>query len=223
MQDWSLYALSFVRTLWTGYCKLADSAVALWTGYWELSWINLNCVVSSQHHPCFRVMINLQPRIRRPRCYSSRANGVPTADSALLSAHVWPFRELLRSPFHRTLPHPACSLFSDFIFFYMYSFDKFSSSLVDSSLQHALDYFECSDLASFSRETQKVSRYLQSRICRHVPTKPHHVTSLKDPFLFHCCVPHKSSEVSIECRNSPSSRLVSALAVYATAFRPMLS
>jgi len=33
MQDWSLVALSFVRTLWTGYCELLDSAVALWTGY----------------------------------------------------------------------------------------------------------------------------------------------------------------------------------------------
>ena len=33
MQDWNLFALSFVRTLWTGYCKLLDSAVALWTGY----------------------------------------------------------------------------------------------------------------------------------------------------------------------------------------------
>jgi len=29
MQDWSLHALSFVRTLWTGYCELPESAVAL--------------------------------------------------------------------------------------------------------------------------------------------------------------------------------------------------
>ena len=52
MQDWSLYALSFVRTLWTGYCELPDSAVALWTGYWvthwELLWIKLNCVARSR-------------------------------------------------------------------------------------------------------------------------------------------------------------------------------
>jgi len=51
MQDWSLSALLFVRTLWTGYCELLDSAVALWTGYWvthwELLWIKFNCVVRS--------------------------------------------------------------------------------------------------------------------------------------------------------------------------------
>ena len=47
---------------------------------------------SLQHHPCFRALINLQPRIRRPRCSSSRAAGtlvVPTGDSkrtTLLSA-----------------------------------------------------------------------------------------------------------------------------------------
>jgi len=58
-----------------------------------------------QHHPCFRAMINLQPRIRRPRCYSSDATGTPvdpTTDSrrhALLSARVRPLGELLRSPF----------------------------------------------------------------------------------------------------------------------------
>jgi len=68
---------------------------------------------SLQHHPCFRTLINLQPRIRRPRCYSARATGTPvasTADSkrnALLSALFWPFRELLRSLFRKTLPLPA--------------------------------------------------------------------------------------------------------------------
>jgi len=60
---------------------------------------------SLQHHQCFRAMINLQPRIRRPRCYSSGATGTPvdpTNDSkrlALLSARVRPLGELLRSPF----------------------------------------------------------------------------------------------------------------------------
>jgi len=52
MQDWSLSALLFVCTLWTGYCELPDSAVALWTGYWvthwELLWIKFNCVVRSR-------------------------------------------------------------------------------------------------------------------------------------------------------------------------------
>jgi len=59
-----------------------------------------------QHHPCFRALTNLQPRIRRrPRCSSARATGnpvAPTTDSkrnALLSALFWPFRELLHSPF----------------------------------------------------------------------------------------------------------------------------
>jgi len=60
---------------------------------------------SLQHQPCFRATMNLQPCTRRPRCYSSRATGTPvasTADSkrhALFFALVWPFRELLRSPF----------------------------------------------------------------------------------------------------------------------------
>jgi len=58
-----------------------------------------------QHHPCFRAMINLQPRIRRPRCYRTRATSTsvdPTTDSkrhVLLSAHVRPLSQLLRSPF----------------------------------------------------------------------------------------------------------------------------
>jgi len=60
---------------------------------------------SSQHHPCFRTMINLQPRILQPQCYRTRATSTPvdpTTNSkrhALLSAHVWPLSELLRSPF----------------------------------------------------------------------------------------------------------------------------
>jgi len=32
---------------------------------------------SLQHHPCFRAMIHLQPHIRRPQCYSSRATSTP--------------------------------------------------------------------------------------------------------------------------------------------------
>jgi len=35
-----------------------------------------------QHHPCFRAMINLQPHIRPPRCYSSGATGTPVAPTA---------------------------------------------------------------------------------------------------------------------------------------------
>jgi len=47
---------------------------------------------SLQHHPCFRAMINLQSRIRRPRCNSSGAAANPVAltaankRNALLSA-----------------------------------------------------------------------------------------------------------------------------------------
>jgi len=64
---------------------------------------------SLQHQPCFRVMINLEPRIRRPRYYSSCANGNPVAHTANskhnapLSARVWHFSELLRLPFHSLL------------------------------------------------------------------------------------------------------------------------
>jgi len=58
-----------------------------------------------QQHPCFRAMINLQPRIHRPRWHSSGVTGTPvdpTTDSkrhVLLSARVRPLGELLRSPF----------------------------------------------------------------------------------------------------------------------------
>ena len=58
-----------------------------------------------QHHPCFRAMINLQHRIRPPRCYRTRATSTlidPTTDSkrhALLSARVRPLGQLLRLPF----------------------------------------------------------------------------------------------------------------------------
>jgi len=61
--------------------------------------------LSLQHHPCFRAIINLQPRIRRLRCYRTRATSTPvdpTTNSkrhTLLSARVQPLSELLRSPF----------------------------------------------------------------------------------------------------------------------------
>jgi len=69
---------------------------------------------SLQHHPCFRAMVNLQPRIRRPRCSSARATCTPvapTADSkrnALLCA-------LLNLPRTSSLavpqePSPSCSI-----------------------------------------------------------------------------------------------------------------
>ena len=60
---------------------------------------------SLQPHPCFRAMINLQPRIRRPRCYTSGATGTPvdpTTDRkrhALLYACARPLGEFIRSPF----------------------------------------------------------------------------------------------------------------------------
>jgi len=45
--------------------------------------------------------------------------------------------------------------------------------------------------ATFGSLRRKVSRYLESRIRRHVPTRPLHVTSLKPPFYFYYCVPRK--------------------------------
>jgi len=44
---------------------------------------------SLQHHPCFRAMINLQPRIRCPRCSSSCSTGTPVA--LLLTARATPY------------------------------------------------------------------------------------------------------------------------------------
>ena len=65
---------------------------------------------SLQHHPCFRAMINLQPRIRRPRCYSSRANGIPVAPATdskrhvLLPARADPSANFFARPSTRTFP-----------------------------------------------------------------------------------------------------------------------
>ena len=41
---------------------------------------------------------------------------------------------------------------------------------------------------------REVSRQLQSRIRCHFTTRPLHVTSLKDSFLFYDCVPHKATK-----------------------------
>ena len=79
--------------------KTTSSAFTDQPRLWHRKYCNL------QHHPCFRTMINLQPRIRRPRCYNSGSTGTPvdpTTDSkrhVLLSARVRPLDELLRSPF----------------------------------------------------------------------------------------------------------------------------
>jgi len=114
---------------------------------------------SSQHHPCFRARINLQPRIHRPRCYSSRAGTAvaPSVDSkchTLLSALVWPFSELLRSPFRKNLPLPAHfdlreTFFrrppSRVLFFgrlhYRPFFDDFNAVRPSGDLYHNLDIF----------------------------------------------------------------------------------
>jgi len=62
-----------------------------------------------QHHPCFRTMINLQPRIRRPQCSSAHAMGTsvaPAADSkrnALLMRSSVPSAKFFARPSARTL------------------------------------------------------------------------------------------------------------------------
>jgi len=68
---------------YTGYCKLLDSAVTLWTRYWvtqwELVWIKLNCVVRScAAHNTTRVFE--QRSIFNPACaVHDTASHVPTA------------------------------------------------------------------------------------------------------------------------------------------------
>ena len=67
---------------------------------------------SLQFHPCFRASINLQPRIRRPRCYSSRANGTPVAPGIDSKRHVLlpqlpasdPSANFFARPFTRPFP-----------------------------------------------------------------------------------------------------------------------
>ena len=58
-----------------------------------------------QYHPCFRVMINLQTRSYRPRCYRTRVTRTPVDPTTnnkfhdVLSARVRPLGELLSSSF----------------------------------------------------------------------------------------------------------------------------
>ena len=60
---------------------------------------------SLQHHPCFGAMINLQPRIRRPRCIAQVPPAPPLTLLLIASAMFYflrasePLGELLRSPF----------------------------------------------------------------------------------------------------------------------------
>jgi len=99
----------------------------------------------------------------------------------------------------------------------MYSFDNLSFSLGSISCALALP----------------VSRGRHGKLVANFSHKSN-VTSLQDPFTsrpyktpfyFYYCVPHKIRRgilFQIHVEYSPSSRLlVSALAVYATAFRPM--
>ena len=64
-----------------------------------------------QHHPWFPAMINLQPRIRRPRCYSSGATGTLVAPTSLPQRPT--FCALLTLPRTSSLalpqePSPSC-------------------------------------------------------------------------------------------------------------------
>ena len=53
---------------------------------------------SLKHHPCFRAMINLQPCIRRPQCYSSGETAVLPFFDGL--KHGLTFGRLLSQPLH---------------------------------------------------------------------------------------------------------------------------
>jgi len=64
---------------------------------------------SLQHHPCFRAMINLQPRIRRPRCSSTRATGTPSP--VLLTASVMPYFLRSSDPFANFFARPSARTF----------------------------------------------------------------------------------------------------------------
>jgi len=99
----------------------------------------------------------------------------------------------------------------------MYSFDNLSSSLgcISSALALPVSRGRHGKLVdNFSHESDVTS--LQDPFT----SRPY-----KTPFFFYYCVPHKIPRgilFQIHVEYSPSSRLlVSALAVYATAFRPM--
>jgi len=61
------------------------------------------------------------------------------------------------------------------------------------------------------QKLREISRWLQSRIRRHVPTRTLHVMSLKDSFLFYYCAPHKTVKrhlLSNHAEYPPFSRLL---------------
>jgi len=60
---------------------------------------------------------------------------------------------------------------------------------------------------------QKASRYFQSRIRCHIPTKPLHVTSLIDSFLFYYCVPHDWSRDTLFQFNAENFTIFSTLSL----------
>ena len=91
------------------------SAVFLWHNRgWSVKTFDVVFIFPSMGWQCRqRPRRILQPRIRHPRCSSARGTGTPVAPTGdskrntLLSALFWPFHELLRSPFRKTLPLSA--------------------------------------------------------------------------------------------------------------------
>ena len=84
-----LFTSTHMQRLFTSDDDLGPTLISLYGTIFPSS---PHAFCSLQHHPCFRALINLQPRIRRLRCSSARATGTPIAlttdgkRNALLSA-----------------------------------------------------------------------------------------------------------------------------------------
>jgi len=81
-----------LRALWRRRHSMDGKMNMTWSAFTHQARLCHTKHCTLQHHPSFRVLINLQLRIRRPRCSSAHTTGTPvapTADSkhnALLSA-----------------------------------------------------------------------------------------------------------------------------------------
>ena len=98
-----------------GYTHLhCFSACSSWPTVWIFTEVRTWLTLTNSFWPAATLsMFNLQPHIRRPRCYSSRANGTPvapTADSTGWSAMPYLLRASVLSANFFAHPSPSCSI-----------------------------------------------------------------------------------------------------------------
>jgi len=116
--NWRISTLSRASTLWTGFCEFSGGVCHPMDG--KMKTISIAFTDQPRlchrkhrnlrHHPCFRTMTNLQPRMWRPRCSSARATGTPFAPTADNCAAPYTLRSSDPSENFFARPSPSCSI-----------------------------------------------------------------------------------------------------------------